>query len=908
MTACFLLLALGVSLASYIIILNKEPSTPTTPNNPQEIEDNPELSYAEKIAKSYTCTFYNDNHHIISLEKDCTFILKNREIVVEKGSFSIIADGSISLSLFGEIYLLKPNLNKSLMVMLNTASGDYTEYSNIVGEYTYKLRLYNEGYARFFAEGKNFDVYGRYTKDGEKCTLVFLSEESTVALYKENGANKYKDYEEYLKSFYLGDYECSFMNNATLTLTETSFRIHNGVTLFEGNSYELKDDELCLYIGTARLYVNIYSDNGKKADLKDITEGEGESYTYYSKTYNEDYRFTFYPANGTYKMTASSMGYTLYGYYKVFSANRYYIICLKNSGMVVLDSDGRMYLASEYVEEESEDFFFEHNVSYKLSLISKDFSFTLIRKTENGEEDEHKGSYTVNAYGVVLSNTYYGIFRDKIIVLDYENKIFKLIKYYQYTDIDGNTYSLQQRAIDDDTDEFILLSQDNQTIVSTLVDRNTLKEGFWSLYDGAEEYLIWLSGNSFVYAESLLGKYYYNNESRDYLVLERDLSYEMSFNGNIERGSYSIIDKQIVLDNTTYITLSYNRFSFTKDKVILVECTLPSVMVKGEHLDLSKYTITLHTLLGNAYQSLLSDVTINGLNLDVEGEGECSILFRDYTYFHVYTVLEEVPSYLTVVNLPDTITLGDGINYANTVVNVISDLGRIMYSSVIDEGMFEDLDLTSIGNKSATLKYMGLTYTYEYTVVSEVYDVEIVGLTMPKYIFTLGEELDLSGAKIRIRTNLNSFRYEQVTLDMLVGFSTSKVGNGVFNIEYNGMKYVGGPYTVKAIPQSYELTVDVVLTTSAGVESDITYMTNAYFIALTEGKYRFESNSKYGIRVYLYDENMNLLAYDYSGHENSIDFVIEYSLREGEKVKLYYRVDSDQNEEIELIVTRIGDY
>lgn len=901
-----MLLALGVSLVSYSIVLNKKPSTPIVPDKPQDIEENPELSYAEKIAKSYTCTFYDDKY-TITLEKDCTFVLKNKGIVLEKGSFTIQADGTLLLSLFGEEYVLKPDLINSLMLMIGNVSGDYTEYSNQVGALVYKLRLYNEGYARLFLEGSIFNVYGSYSVENEKCTVTFLNEKSVVALYKENGTNRFKDYSEYEKSFYLGDYECSFMNNATLTLYESSFKIHNGRTLFEGDSYDLAANELCLYIGGTKLIIDIDSNNGKKASLKDITEGDGETYSYYSKDYSENYYFTFYSSNGTYKMTSPSMGYTLYGYYKVFSQNRYYVMCLKNSGIVVID-DGKLYLASEYVEDTSEKFAFENNVNgeseYELS-ITNDGNFTLVRRTQySSSTDEHKGTYTANPYGIVLSNDFYGIFKDKVIVLDYENHLFSLVKYYKYTDYNGKTYFLKQIAVDDDTDEFVLGSSvDSQEISKALIDKNTLKDGFRLL--GNDEKLIWVSGDTFVYAESLLGKYYYGDDGEDYLILSKDLSYELSINGYLDRGVFSMIDGQMVLDGEIFVTLTSNRFSFTKDRITKVECTLPDTLVKGENVNLSDYSITVHTLLGNVYHSPLSEVSIEGLSTESEGEYECKIVFREYTHIHTYTIVVETPSYLNVINLPDTITLGEGINFANSVVNVISDLGRVMYSTVISEDMFIDLDLSSVGSKSATLTYMGLTYIYEYTVVSDVYDVEIVGLTISKNIFSVGEEIDLTDARIRIRTNLNTFRYEKITLDMLIGFSTEKAGSGVFTVEYNGMRYIGSSYTVKAIPQSYELTVDVVLSTVAGVESDIKYMTNAYFVALTDGTYRFESISRYGIRAYLYDEDMNLLAYDYAGSENSIDFVIEYSLKQGERVKLYYRVDSDQNEQIELIATKI---
>ncbi len=907
LTACFLLLALGVSLVSYSIVLNKKPTAPTVPNKPQDIEENPELTYVERIAKSYTCTFYDDSYHIITLEKDCTFVLKNRGVVLEKGSFTVQADGTINLTLFGEKYLLKPDLLKSLMLMVAVPIGDYTEYSNQVGEFVYKLRLYNEGYARLFLEGNTFNVYGSYGVDGEKCTVTFLNEKTLFALYKENGSNRFKDYSQYERNFYLGDYECSFMNNATLTLYEGSFRIHNGNTLFEGDSYELDDDELCLYIGGTKLFIDIYSDNCKRASLKDITEGEGETYLYYSKDYNEDYYFTFYSTNGTYKMTSTSMGYTLYGYYKFFSQNRYYVMCLKNSAMVVIEN-GKLYLASEYVEDTREKFSFENNdgvCNYELS-VSSDGTFTLVRKTQNITGDEHKGTYTINPYGIVLSNSFYGIFKDKIVVLDYENHLFALVKYYQYTDYNGKNYYLKQIAVNNDTDEFVLSSSfDSQEFARATFDKNNLKEGFRFLGNNEDE-LIWVSGDIFVYVESLLGKYYYNDSGIDYLLLLKDLSYELSINGYQEKGFYNIIDGQLILDNETYVTLASNRFSFTKDRITKVECTLPNMIVKGEDVKLSEYTITLHTLLGNVYHTSLDKVSVEKLRTDIAGDFECRIVFRDYTYMHSYKVIEESPSYLAVVNLPDTVNFGEGINLSNAVVNVISDFGRVMFSSAIREDMFVDLDLSSIGSKSSILCYMGLTYTYYYTVVSDVYDVEIVGLTMSKNVFSVGEEIDLTGARIRIRTNLNTFRYERVTLDMLVGFSTANACYGVFIVEYNGMRYVGSSYIVKSIPRSYELTVDVVLSTVAGVESDIQYMTNAYFVALSDGKYRFESKSQYGIRAYLYDENMTLLAYDYAGSENSVDFVIEYSLKQGEMVRLYYRVDSDSDEEIEIIATRIG--
>lgn len=909
LTALFLLLALGVSLVSYSIVLHKKPTTPIPPDKPSDTIDNPDISYTEKIAKSYICTFYEDEHHIIHLEKDGSFTLKNREILLEKGTFTVQVDGSIELSLFGSKYWLKPDLANSLMHMVSSAKGDYTEYSNQVGEYVYKLRLYNEGYARLFIEGSRFNVYGSYTKDDNSCTLTFLNENSVIALYKENGANKFKSYDDYQKEFYYGDYECSFMNNATLILLEKSFRIHNGATLFEGNAYDLSDDELCLYIGNTTLIVEL-DGSTRKASLKDITEGEGVGYTYYSKAYNESYYFSFYP-NGTYTMTSTNMGYTLYGYYKVFSQSRYYVICLKSSAMMVLD-DGKLYLATEYVEDESIKFSFENNVEgvveYELSIVEGDSSFTLTRKLGSSlGVDEHKGNYTINSYGISLSNTFYGLFKDKLIILDYENHLFKLVKNYQYTDINGKKYTLSRCAIDDDNDKFTLtVDSNNSEIFSCLVDKNTFKEGFTRLSYNDNEYLIWVEGNNFIYAETLLGVYYYNDSGVDYLKLNKDLTYELSFNGNIEGGVYTLFDSQIVLSEQSYVTLSPNRFTFTKDRVISATCTLPNSFVKGDNVDLSSYTITLRTLLGEVYQGLLTEIAVEGFSTDIEGSYECTITFREYTYTHSYNVIVEAPSYLEVVNLPDTITLGEGINLANAIVNVISDLGRVIYSSAIDQSMFTNLDINSIGNKSATLTYKDLTYTYNYTVVSNVYDVEIVSLTMPKNIFSVGEEIDLNGARIRIRTNLNGYRYENVTPSMLVGFSTDKACSGVFTIEYNGMRYVGGAYTVKGIPQSYELTVDVTLTTTAGIESDTKYMTNAYFVALTDGAYRFESKSQYGIRAYLYDEDMNLLAYDYAGQENSIDFVIEYTLKQGERVLLYYRVDSDQNEQIEIVATKIS--
>lgn len=190
---------------------------------------------------------------------------------------------------------------------------------------------------------------------------------------------------------------------------------------------------------------------------------------------------------------------------------------------------------------------------------------------------------------------------------------------------------------------------------------------------------------------------------------------------------------------------------------------------------------------------------------------------------------------IAVTTLPTKLTyqIGDALDVTGGKVTLTYDDAHTEEIDLTAE-MVTGFDSAAAGKKTLTVTYGEFTATFAVTVEEPVVLSGIEITTLPKVVFGKQEALDVTGGKITLTYSDNTTQEIDMTLDMVTGYSATKVGKQILTVTYEGFT------------ANYEVISNFrIAAAQLALESSMTIMWNVEAVECFENAYMtFDFNGK----------------------------------------------------------------
>lgn len=213
---------------------------------------------------------------------------------------------------------------------------------------------------------------------------------------------------------------------------------------------------------------------------------------------------------------------------------------------------------------------------------------------------------------------------------------------------------------------------------------------------------------------------------------------------------------------------------------------------QGEELDLTGAMIKVQGQTGTKYVYATADM-VSGYNADKLGEQTVTITYKDTKMTFKVTVIErEIPQapIITLVKAPNKLTYkyGEALDVTGALIKV-EDKNGTNYVG-INTAMCDGYNANKPGVQTVTVTYNGVKMTFKVTVLDEEKpQAPVITLAQVpnKLTYKYGENLDLTGAKVKIEDSKNTI-YIDVNESMCEGYDANKPGEQIITVNYDGTK------------------------------------------------------------------------------------------------------------------------
>ncbi len=385
----------------------------------------------------------------------------------------------------------------------------------------------------------------------------------------------------------------------------------------------------------------------------------------------------------------------------------------------------------------------------------------------------------------------------------------------------------------------------------------------------------------------------YNDKSMDTIALP---------NNSLEVSGFN---NRVLGENT--ITLKYNGFTTTfKVQIIPKSVTGISLDVKPlretyiqgseEEIDLYGGVITVNYSNGTSGKVSLtnSKISISGFNTKTLGSKIIAVSYEGYeTSFTINVVLKEIKK-IEVSKLPNKVKymvskedldLNGGellVTYNDESTDKISLTNKYLDISGFDN--------EEVGMKTITVKYQGLSTSFEVTVIDKALE-RIEMDTLPwKLDYLEGyEELDLEGGVIKAIYNDGEIDKVSLTNKLVTvsGFDNTKVGVNTLTVSYEGL----------------ETTFDVNIISKKAIKLEfvkpvtkLDYLLNKELLKLDGGIVKITYNNGTSEEVSLPDERFTIIGFDNTILGEQTIALKYQDLAITFKIKVYYDEKGDRGD------------
>ena len=259
----------------------------------------------------------------------------------------------------------------------------------------------------------------------------------------------------------------------------------------------------------------------------------------------------------------------------------------------------------------------------------------------------------------------------------------------------------------------------------------------------------------------------------------------------------TVLGKQTITVTASGFTSTFD--VYVEDYVLTRTVTLPTKTEYkyGEDLDLSGFSARVSWASGKTVNLSASDCEITGYNKNTLGTQTVSINVSGQVYTYEVHVVDYVKSLKIILPTKIEYKLFEDLDLTGLVVKEVLASGN---EKIIEESNYTVSGYSKyrLGTQTITVRVGDLTTSFEVTVSDFVKTVKIIPPTKTEY--EIGEQLDLTGAKIKVEMASGIQSEYEVAASMVSGFDSSVAGQNVITITYDGVTY-NLTLTIKPAPQ-----------------------------------------------------------------------------------------------------------
>ena len=239
------------------------------------------------------------------------------------------------------------------------------------------------------------------------------------------------------------------------------------------------------------------------------------------------------------------------------------------------------------------------------------------------------------------------------------------------------------------------------------------------------------------------------------------------------------------------LTVSYEGFSVEIEVSVvdaLSEVVLQSAPTKleylyGEALDLTGAKFELSTLSGVSSELEITSDMVSGYDATILGKQTITVNYGEdnFTFeVEVKDALKEVE----LVQAPTKVEYlyGEELDLTGAKLE-LSTLSGVSSELEITSDMVSGYDATILGKQTITVNYGEDNFTFEVEVKDALKEVELVQAPA-KVEYLYGEELDLTGAKLKVVNLSGESKEVELNAGMISGYQANSLGKQVLTVSY----------------------------------------------------------------------------------------------------------------------------
>ena len=277
------------------------------------------------------------------------------------------------------------------------------------------------------------------------------------------------------------------------------------------------------------------------------------------------------------------------------------------------------------------------------------------------------------------------------------------------------------------------------------------------------------------------------------------------------------------------LTVTYNNLTVTFDvNVISVEVsgiTISKLPTKtqyfvGESLNIDGGEMTVQYNDGTSKVMTLYNAGFNGYDKTKTGTQTITVSYYDFT--DTFTVTVSTPSVTGItVTAPTKTTYytGEDLDLTGGKVKATYNYGDPV-TKALTSSMISGYDKTKTGKQTITVTYEGKTATFTVTVNAP----SVTGITVTaptKTTYYTGEDLDLTGGKVKATYNYGDPVTKALTSSMISGYDKTKAGKQTITVTYEGKTATFDVTVNEPEDEEFEI-VDGVLISYNGNDTEVT--------------------------------------------------------------------------------------
>ena len=201
----------------------------------------------------------------------------------------------------------------------------------------------------------------------------------------------------------------------------------------------------------------------------------------------------------------------------------------------------------------------------------------------------------------------------------------------------------------------------------------------------------------------------------------------------------------------------------------------------GENLKLGNASAVVVMKDGTRTPMEITNAMISGYNPTKLGEQTVTVTIHGFTSTVKVNVVDYVANIKLTAPTKELYIVKEQLDLTGGKLDVTMASGA-KKEVPLTSSMISGFVPTKLGPQTVKVTYEGLNKEFPVLVVDKLADISIEAL--PKTIYKYGEELDLTGAKLRVTNESDSFEIIEITKDMVSGYNPKVLGDQEITVTY----------------------------------------------------------------------------------------------------------------------------